>query len=138
MKVYFKAENPPPGHYEQERPKTQAYQAHSNVFTSTVERRLATAIASNQNPGVGNYELPGGLSDELYDHYDMISSSFKPPCERKKIRVNLYNPHGDPQVHRDPGPAEYFKSSKTVKELKKMDKKAGGKVLTDDVSTAAA
>ena len=36
------------------------------------------------------------------------SSSFHPPVEKTKVKVNLYDPHVAPEEKVEPGPADYF------------------------------
>jgi hypothetical protein len=46
---------------------------------------------------------------------NVYTANFKPPAQRKKIKVNLYDPHEDvPEVNDGvPGPGHYFVDSET-------------------------
>jgi len=102
VNVYFKSENPPPGYYETEgRPKTQSFQAgHKHLFTS--KSRRDTFQIKNEIPDVGAYEFEPPQEDLI------PSAVFIGPTERKKVKINLYDPHKELQKEAGPGPAQYY------------------------------
>ena len=48
------------------------------------------------------------IDARLDEDIDVVTSSFKPPTNKQKVRVNLYDPHKAPEQKETPGPAHYF------------------------------
>lgn len=103
VNVYFKSENPPPGYYDAvDRPKTQSFQTgHRHLFTSKCSRD--TFKKKNEIPDMGAYEVDVPNNDM------MPSAAFVGPTEKKKVKINLYDPHKELKKESGPGPGEYYK-----------------------------
>ena len=105
VNVYFKGEVPSPGSYDQPvRPSTNAYSSHGNVFKGRGGRVPFEERA--EGVPVGSYDTHE--RESLSRSYDVRSANFRPPCGRKKVRVNLYDPHAEPESQISPGPGHYF------------------------------
>jgi hypothetical protein len=46
-------------------------------------------------PGAGSYDPKKGLGEIAERIRNRISSSFKVPIQKKKVKVNLYDPHAE-------------------------------------------
>jgi len=105
VNVYFKSENPPPGYYDGvDRPKTQSYQTgHRHLFTSKCKRGK---VKQKDVPDVGAYD------PEMQPYDFQPSAVFMGPTEKKKVKINLYDPMADPPKDIGPGPGDYFDTSK--------------------------
>ena len=102
VNVYFKSENPPPGYYDTvDRPKTQAFQSgHQHLFTSKCNREIIQK--GDEVPDMGAYDT------EFYPEYVQPSAVFAGPTEKKKVKIDLYDPHKVLPKDVGPGPGEYF------------------------------
>mmetsp|Transcript_8099 Transcript_8099/g.7174 ORF Transcript_8099/g.7174 Transcript_8099/m.7174 type:complete len:318 (+) Transcript_8099:345-1298(+) len=101
VNVYFKSENPPPGYYDiVDRPKTQSFAAgHNHLFKSKCTREEKI---KNDIPDMGAY-------DPEINNFDFQPSAvFVGPTEKKKVKINLYDPHQDLPKNISPGPGEYL------------------------------